>query len=65
MSGSEEPKACCDRECAAANDCIEGGVECDWCGRYFCSHEIDERGMCAECAKERAESEEQEDGDGE
>lgn len=57
MSGSEEPKTCCDRECAAANDCIEGGVECDGCGRFYCSHEIDERGLCSECAKERVESE--------
>lgn len=65
MSGSKEPKTCCDRECAEANDCIEGGVECDRCGRYFCSQELDERGLCAECAKERVESEEQEAEDGE
>lgn len=65
MGGSSSPKTCCDRDCAAANDCIEGGIECDWCGRYFCSHEIDERGLCAECAKKRVESEEQEAEDGE
>lgn len=57
MTDHESPLTCCDRECAAANDCIVGGIECDGCGQFYCSHEIDERGLCAECAKERAESE--------
>lgn len=63
MSGSKEPKTCCDRECAEANDCIEGGVECDRCGRYFCSQELDERGLCAECAEEAEKEQEAEDGE--
>ena len=52
MSGSANPKTCCDHECAGANGCKVGGIECERCGRFFCADEIRDNGMCKECAEE-------------
>lgn len=30
----------CDYECAEANNCQVGGIECENCGGHFCSNEI-------------------------
>lgn len=48
-------KTCCDHECAEANGCVVGGVECEWCHDYFCAGELEEyNGMyvCNECREE-------------
>lgn len=50
MSGHVGPIRCCDRECAGVNHCTMGGVECNGCGRYFCSGELDEDGYCDDCS---------------
>ena len=54
-------KTCCDYECAEANDCMVGGIECKRCGDYFCSHEIREDGLCDECAEAKREEEREAD----
>lgn len=63
MSGSANPLTCCDRECAGANGCEVGGIECERCHRYFCADEICENGMCDECAEEYEREQEAEDGE--
>lgn len=72
MSRRYSPLTCCDRDCAGANNCTMGGVECPDCGCWYCpvSHECDEDGRCDDCAeRHRRELEEeeleQEDEDGE
>lgn len=55
MSGSAHPLKCCDAECAAANHCEVGGIVCENCGMYFCLEDLDENGLCDECANEIAE----------
>lgn len=59
MTDHESPLTCCDRECAAANDCIVGGIECERCHRYFCANEICDNGMCEECDEEHPNEEEE------
>ena len=58
MSGHHNPITCCDRECAAANYCFVGGIQCEGCGLYFCASDINENGYCEECEKKRREDEE-------
>ena len=55
MSGSANPKTCCDHECAAANSCRIGGYQCDDCGCWFCIDDMGDDGRCAECAERRRE----------
>lgn len=58
-------KTCCDYECAEANRCQVGGVECDRCGVYFCANELGEHNgmyVCDDC-KTEMESEEEEEGE--
>ncbi|MBQ4199552.1 MAG: hypothetical protein II649_06690 [Kiritimatiellae bacterium] len=54
MSGPY-PLTYCDRECAAANGCVVGGMTCSGCGRYFCAHELLD-GLCADCEAEAEEA---------
>ena len=46
----------CDRDCAGANNCVEGGVQCPRCGMWYCpvNEDSDEEGNCADCAAEVA-----------
>lgn len=58
-------KTCCDWECAEANNCQVGGVQCDRCGGYFCASDLcyyNGKYVCDDCKKEM-ESEEQEGGE--
>lgn len=55
-------KTCCDYECAEANNCQFGGVQCEYCHGYFCANELGEyNGMfvCDDC-KAEMKAEEQE-----
>ena len=61
--GHDEPMTCCDEECAAANDCVVGGYQCEGCGRYFCADELDECGYCEACALEAAAEAEADEGE--
>lgn len=61
MSGSASPKTCCDRDCAGANNCWIGGYQCKGCGYWFCADEIDDDGLCDECAEERRLEQEEEE----
>lgn len=48
-------KTCCDYECAEANNCQVGGVECESCGGHFCSSDLcDYNGqyVCDDCIAE-------------
>lgn len=72
MSKHYHPLTCCDHDCAAANNCMMGGVECPECGMWYCPvGEGDEEGRCDDCAErhrrelEEEELEEQEAEDGE
>lgn len=59
-------KTCCDYECAMANGCQVGGLECDRCGEYFCSNELAEHNgeyVCDDCKKEMESEEEEGDTD--
>ena len=62
MSGSIGPISCCDQDCADANYCEVGGIQCERCGLYFCASHLNYDGYCEDCAREKAE-EEQEDED--
>ncbi len=57
-----EPLPCCDHDCAAANNCTMGGVECHDCGSWYCPvNEGDDDGRCDDCAaRHRRELEEEE-----
>lgn len=50
----------CDADCRGAN-CCSGRAFCEDCGGVFCGCELDENGLCEECAeaREREEKEEQ------
>lgn len=68
MSKHCEPLTCCDRDCAGANNCTMGGVECPDCGCWYCPvNEGDDDGRCDECAERHTHEleEEQEAEDGE
>ena len=52
MSGHHHPLTCCDRDCAGVNHCRIGGYQCERCGRWFCSTDLDEDGYCEHCAEE-------------
>lgn len=56
MGGHFSPMGCCDRECALVNGCTVGGVQCEWCGNWFCASELDADGLCDECAEAKAEA---------
>lgn len=46
---------CCDDECARANRCKVGGIQCDRCGEYFCKCDlkyIDGKHLCEDCEEE-------------
>lgn len=64
MSKHYSPLTVCDRDCAAANNCTMGGIECPDCGCWYCPvHEGDEEGRCDDCTERhrRELEEEQED----
>ena len=63
MSGSSNRKTCCDWECAEANYCVIGGIQCEGCGLYFCARDLNEYGYCEECERQKAEEEMEEDED--
>lgn len=63
MSGSPYPITCCDRDCANANYCFVGGIQCERCGLYFCASDLNENGHCEECERQKAEEEMEEDED--
>ena len=63
MSGHYRPLTCCDRYCALANGCREGGYQCARCGKWFCGSELNEDNLCVDC--EGAAAEENEEGDNE
>lgn len=65
MSGHWKPLTCCDRDCAGANHCRIGGYECEGCGKWFCSTDLDEDGYCEYCAEERRKDEEYNESEGE
>ena len=53
--GNTRPLAICDHDCAVVNDCQVGGCQCDGCGLWFCSNElerIDDGHFCEDCADE-------------
>ena len=50
---THSPITCCDRDCAGANGCRVGG--------YRCAYELDERGLCEDCAAQREAAEEAEE----
>ena len=52
MSGRIRPLDCCDGDCALVNGCRTGGYQCERCGRWFCSTEIGEHGLCYDCESE-------------
>ena len=56
---------CRDGDCAMANNCSIGGVQCQCCGMWFCPdcEEFDDRGYCSECAEEHPSNEQEEDED--
>lgn len=60
-------KKCCDYECAEANNCQVGGIECEGCHGYFCAKDLGEyNGMyvCDDCLKAIVEEEtEEKEGD--
>ena len=52
--GLAGPLTWCDRECAWANRCSGvGGTRCADCGAWYCTLDMDENGLCADCAEER------------
>ena len=55
MSGSPYPITCCDRDCANANYCFVGGIQCESCGLWFCASDLNEDGYCEECERQRSE----------
>ena len=63
MSTRYSPLTCCDRDCAGANNCTMGGVECPDCGCWYCpiSHDHDEEGRCDDCAERHRREIEQEE----
>jgi len=61
MAGREKPIAVCDRDCAGANNCRIGGYKCKGCGYWFCTDDIDENGLCDECAEARRREQEEEE----
>ena len=71
MSNRYSPLACCDRDCAAANNCGgEGGAQCERCGCWYCpaeeGREVCGGFYCDRCADEvEAEEEEEEETDNE
>lgn len=62
MRGHYNRIDCCDSDCAAFNYCQIGGIQCERCGLYFCASHLNDDGYCDDCAREKAE-EEQEDED--
>lgn len=61
MSGSTRPIGCCDSDCAGINHCCIGGYQCQGCGMWFCSGDVDADGYCDKCNEERFSEEEDED----
>lgn len=63
MSKRYSPLTVCDYDCAAANDCIIGGVQCPDCESWYCPvNEGDDDGRCYDCARRhRLELENEED----
>lgn len=55
---------CCDSDCAGANRCTQGGVQCQSCGMWFCPvcEDFDERGYCEDCAEEYPAEDDEEQG---
>ena len=64
MSGHIRPLTCCDSECAAVNHCVNGGVQCNGCGLYFCDYNLNNDGYCEDCAAKLGSDEESEENDG-
>lgn len=61
-------KHSCDHECAEANNCQVGGIECERCHGYFCAKDLGEyNGMyvCNDCRQEIEEEEIEEEEGGE
>ena len=62
MRGSVYPLRCCDRDCAAANGCRVGGIQCSVCGLYYCGEDIASDGfanrICDGCLEELASEDE-------
>lgn len=59
-------KTCCDQECAEANFCQVGGIECERCGGYFCANELGEYNgqyVCNDCKTEMEVEEEEGESD--
>lgn len=52
MAGFIGPIRSCDRECALVNHCTVGGERCERCGCYFCSSDLNEDHLCADCEEE-------------
>ena len=46
----------CDADCMGANHC-SGFEVCSDCGRVMCGCELDEHGLCEECAEKHADDE--------
>lgn len=60
MKGHPLPICSCDRDCAIVNNCQMGGVCCSHCDLWFCAYELNERGLCPDCAKKLGDGEEDE-----
>ena len=57
-------KTCCDYECAEANGCQVGGIECEYCHRHFCAKELGEHNgkyICDDCREEIEDEESEEE----
>lgn len=63
MSGHSSPLTCCDSDCAGINHCRIGGYQCESCGCWFCGDEVNEDGLCDDCANRREEEEAEEEGE--
>lgn len=46
---------CCDADCAGINHCRIGGFQCERCRRWFCAGDLNEDGLCDDCAEEEEE----------
>lgn len=53
MSKHYSPLTVCDHDCAGANNCKVGGVQCPDCGCWYCpvSEEGDDDWRCDDCAE--------------
>ena len=47
MNGQTHPLNGCGDDCCAHH----GGMQCERCGLWFCTRELNDNGLCDECAE--------------